>query len=323
MTFLRRLTVRTDDGVALNLVEAGDPEAPPIVFVHGLSQSWRSWVRQLADPELNRRFRLVAVDLRGHGRSQGAHDAVDPDGRPHGPLPQSAYLADDHAATARLWAGDLAAVVGGLDLRSPVIVGWSYGGAVLSDYLATRDGLARVGKAMLLGSPVGLMAPGSDPHLGADRVFDAGALAAASAITPHHLPPSDPPVPTSNAEVAAGLSLFVEFCLQDAVPGRAAPSRAEVLGIVAYNLLTPPEVRLWIMLREYDYRGFYAALSSADKARVRVLLPTADAVVTNAGARPPWQSTGVAIEQPQGEGHLYPYRNPQGFNADLLRFASA
>lgn len=323
MTFLRRLSVRTDDGVALNLVEAGDPGAPPILFVHGLSQSWRSWVRQFADPELSGRFRLIAIDLRGHGRSQGAHEAVDPEGRPHGPLPQSAYIADDHAATARLWAGDLAAVVDGLDLAAPTIVGWSYGGAVLSDYLATRGGLARVGKAMFLGSPVGLKAPGSDPLLGVDVVFDAGALSAASSIAPIHLPPSDPPVPTSNAEVAAGLSLFVEFCLQDAVPGRAAPSRAEVQGIVAYNLLTPPEVRLWIMLREYDYRGFYAALSSADKARVRVLLPTADTVVTNAGARPPWQSTGVAIEQPQGEGHLYPYRNPQGFNADLLRFASA
>jgi pimeloyl-ACP methyl ester carboxylesterase len=305
----------------LHVVEAGNPEGPPIVFVHGLSQCWRSWVRQFADSALSRRFRLIAVDLRGHGRSEGAHDSVDPDGGLHDPLPQSAYIAAHHGSTSQLWAGDLAAVIDGLDLKDPIVVGWSYGGTVLSDYLTTRNGLARISKAMFLGAPVGLKIPGTDPLLGGDVVFDAGAFAAASGITPYHLPLADPPVPTTNAEVAAGLSLFVEFCLRDTVPGRAPATRAEVQGIVAYNLLTPPEVRFWIMVREYDYRGFYAALSPADKKRIRVLLPTSDTVVTSSGALPAWQSTGVTIEQPRDEGHLYPYRNPEGFNADLLRFA--
>jgi pimeloyl-ACP methyl ester carboxylesterase len=323
MTILRRHTLTTDDGIRLNVVEAGNPAGRPIVFIHGLSQSWRSWIRQFADDELRRRGRLIALDLRGHGRSEGAQDATDERGCAYAPLPQSAYLGADRQATGRLWSGDLAAVIDGLALDAPTVVGWSYGGAVLADYLTTRNGLSRIDKAMILSSPVGLRPPGSDAALGADRVFDPGALAAASTITPHHLPPSDPPVPTSNAEVAAGLTSFVEFCLRDAVPGRAPPSRAEVQSIVAYNLLTPPEVRLWIMLRDYDHRAFYRALTAADKAKIRVLLPTADAVITNAGALGPWQSTGVSIEQPTGEGHLYAYRNPAGFNADLLRFVSS
>ena len=50
---------------------------PPIVFVHGISQSWLPWVAQLADPTLRARYRLVAFDLRGQGASQGSQVAVD------------------------------------------------------------------------------------------------------------------------------------------------------------------------------------------------------------------------------------------------------
>src|SRR3712207_9087472 len=35
----------------------------------------------------------------------------------------------------KLWADDIAAVIGALDLRRPVLAGWSYGGFIISDYV--------------------------------------------------------------------------------------------------------------------------------------------------------------------------------------------
>ena len=58
---------KTQDDVTLNAVETGNSLGQTILFVHGLSQSWRTWMAQFADPQLRERFRLVALDLRGHG----------------------------------------------------------------------------------------------------------------------------------------------------------------------------------------------------------------------------------------------------------------
>jgi pimeloyl-ACP methyl ester carboxylesterase len=41
---------------------------------------------QFADPELRERFRLVALDLHGHGESQGAFGAVDQEGSRYYPV---------------------------------------------------------------------------------------------------------------------------------------------------------------------------------------------------------------------------------------------
>jgi len=61
---------KTRDDVRLNAVEPGKPLGQAILFIHGLSQSWRSWLAQFVDPQLRERFRLVALDLRGHGESR-------------------------------------------------------------------------------------------------------------------------------------------------------------------------------------------------------------------------------------------------------------
>ncbi|GAA1206117.1 alpha/beta fold hydrolase [Prauserella alba] len=103
--------------------ESGDGP-PVIVFVHGWAQSADAWQLQLADPRLAGEFRLVAMDLRGHGRSD---------------VPEDGY--DD----PRAWADDLAAVLH-LAGRPAVVVGWSYGGLVITDYLRVHGtaGLAGV-----------------------------------------------------------------------------------------------------------------------------------------------------------------------------------
>jgi lipase len=52
----------------LNVHEWGDPGSPPVICVHGVSAHGRRF-RKLAEERLARSFRVLAPDLRGHGRS--------------------------------------------------------------------------------------------------------------------------------------------------------------------------------------------------------------------------------------------------------------
>ncbi|MBM4265017.1 MAG: alpha/beta hydrolase [Deltaproteobacteria bacterium] len=54
------------DRIRWHFVEAGHGE--PIVFLHGLPDSWFCWHRQIED--LSRDHRVVAIDLKGYGQSQ-------------------------------------------------------------------------------------------------------------------------------------------------------------------------------------------------------------------------------------------------------------
>jgi non-heme chloroperoxidase len=100
-------------GTLLHLVETGNARGRTIVFIHGFSQCWLAWDRQLRS-DLARDYRLVAMDMRGHGASD---------------VPRAGY--DD----ARLWADDVDAVIRGLELERPILCGWSYGPLVILDYI--------------------------------------------------------------------------------------------------------------------------------------------------------------------------------------------
>jgi non-heme chloroperoxidase len=114
-TRMKAHTVRGGGGLGLHVREWGTEDGPPIVFVHGWSQSHLCWAKQYESP-LAREFRLVAFDLRGHGMSE-------------------APLGPEHYTDDRLWADDLAAIVDELGLVRPVLVGWSYGAFVICDYV--------------------------------------------------------------------------------------------------------------------------------------------------------------------------------------------
>jgi pimeloyl-ACP methyl ester carboxylesterase len=116
--------IRTPDGLSLAAYEYGNPTGIPILFIHGYAQAALSWDRQTRDPELARDFRLVALDLRGHGMSD----------KPVG---------NEHYRTGKLWADDIQATIAQLNLDRPVLVGWSYGGRVMGDYI-TEHGTGRI-----------------------------------------------------------------------------------------------------------------------------------------------------------------------------------
>ena len=92
----------------------GPEQAQALVMIHGLNSSMRQWYAQRA--YFRDQYRLIFIDLPGHGRSLKAAD-----------------LSID------AMAADLAAVLERLDLKNPVLYGHSLGGMVIMKYcIATQ-----------------------------------------------------------------------------------------------------------------------------------------------------------------------------------------
>ena len=107
--------IRSPDGLSLAVRQHGNAQGRPVIFIHGYSQAGLCWARQVEDPTLSH-LRLVTYDLRGHG---GSDKPLDP-----------AHYQEGHR-----WAGDVRAIMDGLGLDRPILVGWSYGGRIIGDYL--------------------------------------------------------------------------------------------------------------------------------------------------------------------------------------------
>jgi non-heme chloroperoxidase len=100
-------------GIQLHVVETGSSSGRPILFIHGFSQSWFSWNRQLRS-DLTNDHRLVAMDIRGHGLSDKPRDGY---------------------TDSKLWADDVNAAIQALRLDRPILCGWSYGPLLILDYI--------------------------------------------------------------------------------------------------------------------------------------------------------------------------------------------
>jgi non-heme chloroperoxidase len=147
MTTTASNTITTKDGVTIFYKDWGSGQ--PIVFSHGWPLSSDDW-----DPQmmffLNKGFRVIAHDRRGHGRSSQpgvGHDM-------------------DH------YADDLAALTAHLDLKNAIHVGHSTGGGEVARYLG-RHGESRVAKAVLISSvPPIMVKTDSNPGGLPKDVFD-------------------------------------------------------------------------------------------------------------------------------------------------------
>ncbi|MFG1478074.1 alpha/beta hydrolase [Xanthobacter sp. V4C-4] len=116
----RVITAVTPDGLSIHVQDwsAGAATGPELLFIHGFSHCGLSWMRQTGAPELAG-FRLVTYDFRGHGGSDKPLE-------PH-------YYKEP-----RRWADELAAVIAAAGLQRPVLVGWSYAGRIIGDYLSSH-----------------------------------------------------------------------------------------------------------------------------------------------------------------------------------------
>lgn len=274
-------TVTVNGGVRLNVLESGNPAGRPILFIHGWSQSSLSWSKQL-DSDLKERFRLVAVDLRGHGDSDKPADGY---------------------GNSESWAKDIATIIDELSLHGATLVGWSYGGLVINDYIRVEgqshvSGLCYVGAATDLGVETpykflgsawnGLLPTRSDSVAG--TVFSSG-----------------------DEDIARVMRLFLKGCF---ARGLEPEEEAMMLG---FNLKCPSRVRAALFGRTLRNDDILKQL----RLPVLVVHGDGDEVVNlETGRHIASTVVGSSMSVFEGAGHGSFWEHPERFNSELAAFAS-
>jgi non-heme chloroperoxidase len=139
------------DGTQIYYNDWGPKDAQPIVFHHGWPLSADDWDNQMMF-FLNKGFRVIALDRRGHGRSDQTDGGNDMD----------------------TYASDVNDLVEALDLKDAIHVGHSTGGGEVARYVARYGtGNGRVAKAVLLDAvPPVMVKKDSNPGGTPIEVFD-------------------------------------------------------------------------------------------------------------------------------------------------------
>ncbi|HST74154.1 MAG TPA: alpha/beta hydrolase [Acetobacteraceae bacterium] len=108
-----------------HFLEWGAPDAPPIVLLHGGHQSAHSW--DLVSLHLARRYRVLALDQRGHGDSEWARDVE---------------------YSNHMMALDAEAFIAALGLQRPLLIGHSMGGR--NAMVLTKSDPSRLGALVIV-----------------------------------------------------------------------------------------------------------------------------------------------------------------------------
>ncbi len=103
-------------------------QGDPVLLMHGGFMSWESWAGQI--PQLSRYFQVIAMDLRGHGRT----------------------TLGDAPLDYRRMARDAAALLESLGKPPTHVVGWSDGGCTGVALALERSDLVR--SLTLIGTPL-------------------------------------------------------------------------------------------------------------------------------------------------------------------------
>jgi non-heme chloroperoxidase len=261
------------NGVRLHVREWGQADAPAILFIHGWSQNHLCWRKQY-ESRLADAFRLVALDLRGHGMSEA------PEGR-------------EHYTEPRPWADDIAAIVDQLGLEHPVLVGWSYAGFVICDYVRAygQDAIAGinfVGAAVTLDRAAFgiLIGPGFLDHVPGATADD---------------------FPSNIQAIRA----FVQGCTARPLP------RDEYEMALCWNIAVPAKVRAALLARVIDSDDILSALERP----VLMTQGMADTVVLPAMGEHILKTCRRSTPSWYPEaGHALFLEDPQRFNRELADF---
>ena len=143
---MQRKLFKTSDGVEMSYISAG--EGKPIVMLHGWSQSAEQFKYQI--PAFAEHYRVIAVDLRGHGESEKVSFGY---------------------RIARL-SKDLQELIGALQLEKPHLLGHSMGCAIIWSYL-DLFGADEIDRLVLVDqSPLGTLRS----HWNAQEIAESGAI---------------------------------------------------------------------------------------------------------------------------------------------------
>ena len=224
---VERRDVETHDGGSVHVVECG--EGRPLVLIHGVTLAAEVWapIMHLASD----RFRVIAIDVRGHGRSVVGSGGV---GRVNA-------------------AHDLATVLETLDLRDAIVCGHSMGGMIIGQFCGDfPEVLAeRVAGLVFMDTAVAnLVPPGIDKVVG--RV-GAGMVKRSDAGRPVRLP--------SGADVEL---LFTRLAFGNRPSGRAV----EITRRLGHDVSEEYRTRLWVDLSDTDNRD---ALDAVDQPAVVIV----------------------------------------------------
>ena len=265
------INVKTPDGLTISAQEWGNPAGPEILFIHGFSQSHLSWIRQV-DSDLAKEFRIVTYDLRGHGNSDKPLDA--------------ARYRDSKA-----WGDEVQAVIDAAGLKRPVLVGWSYAGRVISDYLSTH-GTGQIAGINFVDAPIKV-----DPALIGDNLKNLPLMASEDLLT--------------NITVTRN---FLHGCFSK------QPTADDYETMLAFNMMVLPKVRAGLSGRPLD------ATEMMSKLKLPVLV-THGAEDRNArlGAGQYTASVipGAKLSVYDGIGHSPFYEDAPRFNSELAAFVRA
>jgi pimeloyl-ACP methyl ester carboxylesterase len=201
---LKTFKVQTPDGLFIAVQEWGNADGLEVLFIHGFSQSHLSWSRQFSG-ELAKSFRLITYDIRGHGTSDKPLDAL---------------FYRDH----KRWAGELKAVMEATKLKKPVLVGWSYGGRIIAEYLM-EYGDKNIGGIHFVGAFLKIDDQTRGPATSAVRKMASESL----------------------AENVENTIAFLKYCTAQPLPAD------ELQTMLAYNMVVPAKIRGHLLNRPELY----------------------------------------------------------------------
>jgi non-heme chloroperoxidase len=267
-------TVKGAAGVNLHVREYGNPTGIPILLIHGWSQSHLCWSKQY-ESTLKDDARIVALDLRGHGMSDA-------------PTEVDQYTDGDK------WADDIAAVIDELALDRPILVGWSYGGYIISDYVR-RKGQAKIAGINFVAAAVVLSPKAFGTLLGPGFLDNAPGACQGD-------------LPTN----IAAIRRFLRACTVKPI------SQDDFEEFLAFNMLVKPSVRAAMTQRDLDFASLLEGITlpvlvTHGRSDIVVLPAMADYILNHCKtAEPSWYD---------GVGHAPFLEEPLRFNTELKDFA--
>jgi pimeloyl-ACP methyl ester carboxylesterase len=303
-------------GIQLHVREWGNPAGIPILLVHGWSQSHLCWMKQQDAAPLDE-FRVVAFDLRGHGMSEGRRGHVPAfdillreldrfrreveglaefrlvayDLRGHG-MSDAPLQAEQYADGDR-WADDVAAIIDRLGLTRPILVGSSYGGFIIGDFIR-KHGQDRIAGINFVGTIVGL-GPKDAPLIGPGFLENAPGMCTAD-------------LPTR----IGATRRFVHALFARPIPA------GDLETVLAFNMAVDPRVRAFLMQRDLDY----AAVLESIRVPVLITQGRLDLMVRPAMADRIREHCKTGhISWYNDVGHAPFLEEPDRFNRELANFA--